>query len=147
MATAAIPGFKSSLYVAATSDSATGVKFGELREVTLTIASGAMDATSKDSAGWKENLVGLKEWSIAGSGLYLLESTNAGQVSAFEALRQGNLLGILLYASSSQGPSTLKYTGNVVVTGLDIESPLEGPAGIKLSAKGTGALTKAAATS
>ena len=90
---------------------------------------------------------GLREWSAQAFGLYLLESTNAGQVSAWEALRQGNLLTAVFYNSSSQGPTTLKYSGSAVVTGFDIESPLDGPGGLKLALKGTGAITKAAATS
>lgn len=151
MATASIPGFKADVYVAASSDGTTPVRVGEIKDFTLTIAEGAMEATSKDSAGWREFLPGLREWSGSGSGLYLLDSTNAGQVSTYECLRQGNLIGLTLYEASSVfitgGQVFSKYTGNAVVTGFDIEAPLDGPAGIKIALKGTAALTKAAATS
>jgi len=151
MATASIPGFKASLYVAATSDAGVFQKFGEIKDFTLQVAGGALDATSKDSAGWKEFLPGLREWGASGSGLYLLESSNVGQVSAWAALTQGNLLSVVFYEGSSAsitgGTTWQKYTGSVVITGFDIESPLDGAAGMKIAFKGTGPITKAAATS
>ena len=155
MATAAIPGFKASLYVSATSDSGgttgMGVRFAELKDFTLTIASGALDATSKDSAGWKEHLPGLKEWSGSGSANYLQETSGVGQTSAYAALIAGSNLGVVLYQGSSlgtiAGTSQQKWTGTAVVTGWDVESPLDGAAVLKICVKGRGAITQAAATS
>jgi len=149
MATASIPGFKASLYLATSSSGGTIVKFGELREFTLNVAGGALDATSKDSAGWKENIAGLREWSGSGSGLYLLESTDAGQAAVFNALTGGSPVWVQLRQATTVGASAAVqlYTGQSIVTGFDIESPLEGPAGVKVSVKGTATLTKAAATS
>ena len=151
MATASVPGFRAALYLATSSSGVAIVKFGELKDFTLTVAQGALDATSKDSAGWKEFLSGLNEWGGSGSGLYLLESSNGGQVSAWAALTQGNLLSVTFYEGSSAsitgGTTWQKYTGTAVITGFDIESPLDGAAGLKIALKGTGPITKAAATS
>lgn len=151
MATVAIPGFKASLYVSATSDAGgttgVGVRFAELKDFTLTIASGAMDATSKDSAGWKEHLPGLKEWSGSGTANYLQETSGVGQTSAFAALTAGSPIGIILYPkSTATADAGQAWRGQCVMTGWDVESPLDGTATLKLSLKGTGAISKAAAT-
>ena len=149
MATASIPGFKGSLYLATSSSGGTIVKFGELKDFTLSVAGGALDATSKDSAGWHENLAGLREWSGQGSGLYLLESTDVGQAALYSALTGGLPVWLQLREASSVGLSTgpMLFTGLAVVTGFDIESPLDGPDGAKISLKGTAPLTKQSATS
>ncbi len=157
MATASIPGFKGTLYLA-TSSSGTGipsssggslVKFGELAEVTLNIAMGAMDATSKDSAGWKEHLAGLREWGLTGSGMYLLETSDPGQLGVYNVLQGQSAVYLQLReaASSAQTQAIQEYLGVGVVTGFDIGSPLDKVADAKLTVKGTGALTKQAATS
>ena len=144
MATASVPGFKASLYLATSSSGGTIRKFGELKDFTLTLAGGALDATSKDSAGWKENLVGLKEWSGSGSGLYLMESADLGQEVLYTALTGGYPVWVELKEASTAtgGGGTQQWQGLSVVTGLDVESPLDGPAGYKLSLKGTATLTK-----
>ncbi len=144
MATAAIAGFKARLYVA-TSLGATQSKFGELADVTLNIAEGAMDATSKDSGGWKEYLPGLREWGITGSGLYLGETTDAGQNVLWTEIGAQSAIYLQLYELST-ATGNVMWTGNAVVTALDIGSPLDKPADIKITAKGTGALTKSATT-
>jgi len=144
MATASIPGFKARLYIA-TSVGATLNKIGELAEVTLTIAQGAMDATSKDSLGWRENIAGLREWSITGSGMYLLESTDAGQSTLFSEINVNSNVYIQLYELST-ATGNVMWTGNAVPTGFDIGSPLDKPADAKYTFKGTAALTKTVAT-
>lgn len=145
MATASIPGFKALLWFASSSAGAVYAKFGEIREFTLTLAGGSLDATSKDSAGWKENLPGLKEWSGSGAGLYLMETADAGQEKIYTMLTGGTNILVQLKEGSSTptGPATQLWSGMANVTGLDVDSPLDGPAGIKITLKGTAALTKA----
>lgn len=154
MATQSIPGFKATLYVASSSGGAapntTGalVKIGELAEATLNAQMGAMDATSKDSAGWKEALAGLREWALTGSGMYLLETSDPGQLSIYNVLQgqESIYLSLREAASSVVAPIQL-WSGVGIVTAFDVGSPLDKPADFKLTIKGTGALTKAAATS
>lgn len=144
MATASIPGFKAAFYLATSSSGGAFQKFGEIASATLTVAGGAMDATSKDSGGWRENLPGLREWSIAGEGLYLLESSDAGQLAMFNALTGGVPVYVNLRESVN---STTTYVGLAVVTGFDIDAPVDGAVKGKIALKGTNVLTKAAATS
>ena len=144
MATASIAGFKARLYVA-TSQGAAMSKVGELIDVTLTIAEGAMDATSKDSNAWKEFLPGLREWGISGSAQYLGETTDAGQAILWTELGAQSNIYLQLYELST-ATGNVMWTGNAVVTQIDIGSPLDKPADLKIAAKGTGALTKAATT-
>ncbi len=150
MATASIPGFKARLYVA-TSQGAAQSKVGELAECTLTIQEGAMDATSKDSNGWKEALAGLREWGLTGSGLYLLETSDPGQLTLWNEIAAQSSIWVQLYELSTEAAAPTSgaqtWYGNGIITAFDIESPLDKPAGFKLTIKGTGALTKAAATS
>lgn len=150
MATASIPGFKASVYAQSSSDAAAN-RVGELANCTLSIQSNAMDATSKDSGGWREYLDGLNEWSFSGDGLYLLESSNAGQLSIWNTLLLQGKLTLVFYPMSSQAAAPTsgaqKYTGTAVVTGFDIDAPVDGAVKYKVQMKGTGAITKAAATS
>lgn len=150
MATASIPGFKASLYVQSSSDAAPN-RLGELASCTLTIASAAMDATSKDSGGWREYLDGLNEWSLTGEGLYLLESSNAGQLSLWNTIVAQGKVTAILYPGSTLvvvgSSGWQKYSGTAVVTGFDIDAPVDGAVKYKVSLKGTGAITRAAATS
>ncbi len=147
MATASVPGFRAKLSLATSSSGGTVVAFGELKEFTLTVAGGALDATSKDSAGWKENLPGLREWSGSGSGLYLLETTDVGQTALYNALTGLFPVYVELKEANSSMAGSMGITnvqlwkGMGVVTGFDIESPLDGPAGAKIAIKGTAALT------
>jgi len=149
MATASVPGFRAALYLATSSSGGTIVKFGELKDFTLTVAQGALDATSKDSAGWKEFLSGLNEWGGSGTGLYLLETTDAGQNAIFAALSGDNPVWLQLReaASSMMAAAIELFTGLAVVTQFDVESPLDGPALTKCAFKGTSVLTRKAATS
>ena len=156
MATASVPGFRGTLYFASSSaagnPSSSGaalVKFGELMDVTLNIAMGAMEATSKDSAGWKEHLAGLREWGLTGSGLYLLETTDPGQASVYNVLNAQEPVYLQLReaASSAQSQAMQEYIGVGIVTAFDVGSPLDKPTDVKLTVKGTAALTKQAATS
>lgn len=145
MATASIPGFKATMYLATSSSGGTARKLGELKDFTITLAGGAMDATSKDSAGWKENLPGLKEWSGSGSAQYLMESADVGQEEAYTALTGGYPIYVWLKQMTTAAGTggTQVWKGSAVVTGLDVESPLDGAAGYKVSLKGTATLTKA----
>jgi predicted secreted protein len=144
MATVAIPGFKATMYLATSSSGGTARKLGELKDFTLTLAGGTLDATSKDSAGWKEHLPGLKEWSGSGSAQYLMESADVGQEEAYTALTGGHPIYCWLKEASTAtgGGGTQVWKGLAVVTGLDVESPLDGPAGYKVSLKGTATLAK-----
>jgi hypothetical protein len=70
-----------------------------------------------------------------------------GQTSAFAALSAGSQIGVILYPKSTLlADAGMAWRGQAVMTGWDVESPLDGAAGLKISLKGTGAITKAAAT-
>jgi predicted secreted protein len=54
-------------------------KVGRSTGGTLTISHATRDITSKDSAGWRELLEGLRSWNISGSGLLAFDDTFAGE--------------------------------------------------------------------
>ena len=42
---------------------------GRANSASLSVSMETRDTTTKDSAGWQENLEGLKSWSLSGDGL------------------------------------------------------------------------------
>jgi len=160
MATASIPGFRATFFIASSSGggnpSSSGaalVKLGELAEITLTVAQGSMEATSKDSNAWREYLAGLREWSLTGSGMYLMETTDPGQQAIWTGAIGGQ---VPVYVQLREAASSMitwgstgiqEFIGTGVFTGLDVGSPLDKPADVKFTLKGTAALVKQESTS
>ena len=63
----AISGVKVKVYI----KDATGKVLGGQRGATLNRSAETMDATTKDGAGWQENVAGLKSWGIDCDGVFV----------------------------------------------------------------------------
>ncbi len=100
------------------------------------------DTTTKDSAGWKEIMEGLREWSISGDYLFAEDASYA--YSDLFALMSGRTSVTLVFSSDVSGD--LKYTGTAYLTSLSKEAPMEETASGSYTFEGTGALIESTIT-
>lgn len=111
---------------------------GGQRGATLNRSAETMDVTTKDSGGWKENLAGLKEFSIDADGLII--DSNAAYQALEDAFNNGTPIDVELST-----PNDTTYTGKVLVTDFPIELPYDDAVTYSVTLTGTGPLTKVGA--
>ena len=111
-------------------------KIAEQKAPKLNTAADMIDTTSLDSAGWKESLAGLKEWSIGTDGNWKFTDTN-GQKALWEAYVAGTTVSV----EFRLGATVPKFTGSAFVSKCDIDADVADKVGISFELKGTGALT------
>lgn len=104
---------------------------------TLNRSADSIDVTSKDSGGWKENLQGLKEWSIDTDGLMV--DTDTGYAALEDAYMNGTDVMIELAL-----PNGNTYSGKAIITDFPVEIPYDDAVTYSVSFVGNGALTSAA---
>lgn len=132
---AKISGMKVKLYI---KDATTGTVLGGQRNATLNRSAESIDATSKDTTGgWKENVVGFKEWSIDADGCYI--ESDAAYESLETAFNAGTEVEVYL-----EFPSGQKQTGFANITDFPLDFPYDDLCTYSLTLQGTGALTKTA---
>lgn len=127
----AISGVKVKVYI----KDATGKVLGGQRGATLNRSAETMDATTKDGAGWQENVAGLKSWGIDCDGVFVESDV------AYELLEAAFLNGdnVVAYVEL---PSGTKYEGTCIVADLPIEAPYDDLTTYSVTLTGTGALVK-----
>ncbi len=111
---------------------------GGQRGATLNRSSETIDETTKDSAGWKENGAGFKEWGVDCDGLIPVDDT------AYEALEDAFENGTPVELEVAE-PNGKKYNGSALITDFPLEYPYDDDATYSMTFAGTGALTKTAA--
>lgn len=94
-----------------------------------------IEVTSKDSQGWKQNIVGFKEWSIDNDGVYVrdLESHKLMK-EAFDGDDP------VLIKVTNQKAKTDLFGGLALVTSYPIEAPYDDAVTYTVTLTGTGAL-------
>jgi len=137
MATAAILGFDAQVYVS-NDGGTTYLKFAEAREMTLNVEDELIDATSHDSAAWREFINGLRNWTVDLEGLYI--STDATQNNIFTAITAKTLLKVQFRVKDTSGED--QFSGDVRVSTFVPTMPNDDAAASTVNLQGTGALTK-----
>lgn len=123
----AIAGKDGSVYIGAN-------KVAEINSWSLDLGADDIDITSFDSAGWKEFLAGLKEWSGSFEGNFVPTDTN-GQVALINAWINGESVSLELRIDA-----TKKFSGNAFVK-PSIEMPVDDKGSFSCDFQGTGQLT------
>ncbi len=134
--TLALPGWTAQLYVA--DDLTTFVKIGELRELTLDVERDMLDTTSHDSAGLREFIYGLEQWSITGSTLHI--TANAGQVDVRAAILARTQMNIELRETDVTGDP--QWSGLALVSAQSLSFPVDDAMTGDITLQGTGLLTE-----
>ncbi len=139
MATAAIAGYKGKLQLAPSTG--TLVTVNEIRDWGFSGEMAEIDATSRDSSGHREVLVGIRNWT--GSAEYLMGSSHSSQAELYKAWYYGYACDVAVYpAGTSAFP---KYSGTCYVTGWNPSGPHDDAVGVSLDFTGTGVLTQTTA--
>tara|TARA_R110000744_G_scaffold282777_2_gene394392 strand:- start:1572 stop:2003 length:432 start_codon:yes stop_codon:yes gene_type:complete len=114
---------------------------------TLNINNTTRDITNKESAGWKESLESLRDWSIDVDGAYAW--TNAAGVALTDGvddLIQTDIIAGRLQVDVIFGDATstsdISYLGKAYITSVSLTGGTEDTATYSLTLEGTGALSQ-----
>ena len=115
---------------------------GRATSASLSVSMETRDVTSKDSAGWQENLEGLKSWSLSGDGLvtYSISGDYDTPDDLFTLLSNRTLVKVK-FGSATSGE--IDYTGDAYLVSYEQEAGVEENVTYSFGFTGTGVLTQA----
>ena len=114
---------------------------------TLTVNNTTREITNKESAGYKEVLESLRDWSIDVDGAYAwTDASGTALTDGVDDLIQTNILANRLQFDvifgDTQSTSDISYAGKVYITSASMTGGTEDTAVFSLTLEGTGALTQ-----
>ena len=115
---------------------------GRATSASLSVSMETRDTTTKDSAGWQENLEGLKSWSLSGDGLVTYSITGDYDTpdELFTLLNNRTLVKVK-FGSATSGE--IDYTGDAYLVSYEQEAGVEENVTYSFGFTGTGVLTQA----
>ena len=115
---------------------------GRATSASLSVSMETRDTTNKDSAGWQENLEGLKSWSLSGDGLVTYSITGDFDTpdDLFTLLSNRTLVKVK-FGSATTGE--IDYTGDAYLVSYEQEAGVEENVTYSFGFTGTGVLTQA----
>ena len=119
---------------------------GRTTSASLSVSMETRDTTNKDSAGWQENLEGLKAWSLSGDGLvtYSISGDYDTPDDLFTLLSNRTKVKVQ-FGSMTSGE--IDYTGDAYLTSYEQEAGVEENVTYSFGFTGTGVLLQAAVPS
>ena len=115
---------------------------GRATSASLSVSMETRTTTTKDSAGWDENLEGLKSWSLSGDGLvtYSISGDYDTPDDLFTLLSNRTLVKVK-FGSATSGE--IDYTGDAYLVSYEQEAGVEENVTYSFGFTGTGVLTQA----
>ena len=115
---------------------------GRATSASLSVSMETRDITTKDSAGWQENLEGLKNWSLSGDGLvtYSISGDYETPDELFTILNNRTAIDVK-FGSMTAGE--IDYSGKAYLVSYEQEAGVEENVTYSFSITGTGVLTQA----
>ena len=115
---------------------------GRATSASLSVSMETRSTTTKDSAGWDENLEGLKSWSLSGDGLvtYSISGDYDTPDDLFNLLSNRTLVKVK-FGSATSGE--IDYTGDAYLVSYEQEAGVEENVTYSFGFTGTGVLTQA----
>ncbi len=115
---------------------------GRATSASLSVSMETRDTTTKDSAGWQENLEGLKAWSLSGDGLvtYSISGDFDSPDDLFTLLANRTQIKVK-FGSATSGE--IDYTGDAYLVSYEQEAGVEENVTYSFGFTGTGVLTQA----
>ena len=116
---------------------------------TLNINQSLRSTTNKESAGFEENMEGLRNWDVSVDALYawldpagsaISNKTLSDIFTGYMATRAK--FDLTFGSTSTTGIGFTKYTGSAWLTSVSVTAPMEDTATFSCSFQGTGALTQ-----
>jgi predicted secreted protein len=138
MSTNAIQGYKGLLYTS--TDGVTFHKIGEVRDITLTFTPEPIDATSHDSAPYRETISGFIGWSVAAEFLYVHSDVAQDEIWTLMTTEAPVYLKFL----PKTGTGLEQFTGRATITNWEINTPNDDVTTVSAEFTGKGPLTKSA---
>lgn len=135
MPTSAFAGFTGKVYISV-DGMQTWVPIGETKDATLTVNQDEIEATSYDSIGWMESIVGLLSWEMSMESLYVYG--NEGQTELEDALLGGQVVGWRFLPKVATGNKG--YQGQGFATSYEVNVPVDDAVTLSLDIKGSGYL-------
>lgn len=114
-----------------------GVAVAHATSHTLNVNAEMIDATTKSSAGWKDILPGLRDWSIDAEGLVAYDATEG--VEELYADITGRTQVTVKFTTEVTGDA--RWTGSAYVSSMSLSAPMEDVVSYSISFAGDGALT------
>ena len=115
---------------------------GRATSASLSVSMETRSTTTKDSAGWDENLEGLKSWSLSGDGLvtYSISGDYDTPDDLFTPLANRTKVKVK-FGSATSGE--IDYTGDAYLVSYEQEAGVEENVSFSFGFTGTGVLTQA----
>ena len=95
------------------------------------------DSTTKSSAGWQENLGGLKSWEMSGDAFVDISGPTGADVEQLYTVLEARTA-----VTCTFGLTGMLYTGTALITSISIDAGVEENATFSISLTGTGALVQ-----
>ena len=116
---------------------------GRATSASLSVSMETRDTTTKDSAGWQENLEGLKNWSLSGDGLvtYSISDANYDTPDQLFTILSNRTKVLVKFGSATSGE--FDYTGDAYLVSYEQEAGVEENVTYSFGFTGTGTLTQA----
>lgn len=115
---------------------------GETRDLTVAIAVNPIDVSSRDSAGWLEQIAGQRSWTAQVTGVVdYVEGVNEAGVATLYELEIARAAISLLFGNTTTGSQT--YAGSGIITNVETSAPYEGAVEYTMSISGSGPITLA----
>ena len=102
----------------------------------VSLSTGEVNTTSKDSLKWASYLPGAREWTVECSGMVALDATYG--IEELTALKISQASSTVKFATSSSDDRF--FSGSALLTAISIDAPDESPATFSATFEGTGKL-------
>ena len=117
---------------------------------TLTVNQSIREITNKESAGFKESLEGLRDFTIDVDGAYAwTDASGSALTNGADDLLQTNVLGtrqaVSFIFGDTAATSDVSYSGSGFITSVSLTGGTEDTATYSITIEGTGQLTQAIA--
>jgi len=128
-------------------DSGTGILVAYAQNGSLNINHSLREITSKESAGWKESLEGLRDWSVDLDGAYAwTDSAGSALTNGADDLLNTYILTrtalTIKFGNVTGATGDIVYSGSVYLTSFSVSAGTEDTATYSLSLEGTAAITQ-----
>lgn len=137
MATAAIAGYTGKVWAGPSTGSI--LEIAEIRNYEVSIEQTELDATSHDSSGQREILLGIRSWT--GSAEYLFASNTSSQTQLHDLIVNGTKATFEFYPNASSSAFPVYY-GDAFVSSWSLGGPMDDPTINNVEVMGTGTLTQ-----
>ena len=103
----------------------------------ISMSTDLRDSTTKSSAGFQENLGGLKSWEMSGDAFVDIASPTGADIESLWTVWNARSV-----VSCTFGLSGMTYTGNAIITSLSIDAGVEENATYSISLTGTAGIAQ-----